>query len=145
MDQLSVLKRSVRIWRFAAVLAIAALALVLMSNGFAFSQREQAKDQPRDKPADALQWNVDKSQLSSTYTNFCQASGTPEELILDFGLNPGMVPDPKQPVRINTRVVMSFYTAKRLESLLHQTVQQHEKAFGPLELDFNKRMLPAAK
>jgi uncharacterized protein DUF3467 len=144
MVRLESLERSNRRWRFLGVTALAALAIVLVVNGIALSQRViQPKNERVEKAADALDWNVDKSQASVVYVNFCQAGGTPEELILDFGLNPSLLPNPKEPVKITHRIVMNFYTAKRLESLLHQTVQQHENAFGPLELDFNKRMLPA--
>jgi hypothetical protein len=86
------------------------------------------------------QWQTDTSALSTIYTNFCQAKGTPEELVLDFGLNPYMMPNPAEPVKLTHRVVMNFYTAKRLLSLLMAVIQQHESSFGALELDFNKRM-----
>ena len=41
---------------------------------------------------------------------------------------------------MSNRVVMNFYTAKRLFTALQNVVQAHEAAFGPLELDFEKRM-----
>jgi hypothetical protein len=43
------------------------------------------------------------------------------------------------------RVVMSFYTAKRFAHALQQVVQQHEAAYGSLELDFKKRARQGAK
>ena len=30
---------------------------------------------------------VDESHIAGTYANFCRVTGTPEELIVDFGLN----------------------------------------------------------
>jgi len=86
------------------------------------------------------QWQTDSSTVSTIYTNFCQAKGTPEELVLDFGLNPYLMPNPNEPVKLTHRVVMNFFTAKRLLSLLLTVIQQHEASFGALELDFNKRM-----
>jgi hypothetical protein len=31
---------------------------------------------------------IDDSKVSPLYANFCRVTGTPEELIIDFGLNP---------------------------------------------------------
>lgn len=85
------------------------------------------------------QFSLDYTQLSTVYTNFCHVTFTPEELILDFGLNTQAVPQPNQPVKLSHRVVMNFYTAKRLMNALIFTVGKFENTFGPLELDFNKR------
>lgn len=83
---------------------------------------------------------LDYAELSTVYTNFCHMSVTPEELILDFGLNPTINPQPTStPIKMTHRVVMNFYTAKRLLSFLHRIIEQHETAYGTLELDFNKR------
>ncbi|MBQ4194634.1 MAG: DUF3467 domain-containing protein, partial [Thermoguttaceae bacterium] len=34
------------------------------------------------------QLRIDDSNVVATYANFCRVTGTPEELIVDFGLNP---------------------------------------------------------
>jgi hypothetical protein len=85
------------------------------------------------------QFTMDTSDLSTVYTNFCHVTFLPEELVLDFGLNTQMTPSPNQPVKLTHRVVMNFYTAKRLLNGLHFAVSRYESAFGPLELDFQKR------
>ena len=61
------------------------------------------------------------------------------ELVLDFGLNTQMTPNPNETVKLTHRVVMNFFTAKRLLGALMNIVQQHENTFGALELDFQKR------
>jgi hypothetical protein len=38
---------------------------------------------------------VDASQLSTVYANVCRVTGTPEERVLDFGLNGQISPQPK--------------------------------------------------
>ena len=93
-------------------------------------------------PAQAAQqqFATDASEISTVYTNFCRVSVTPEELVLDFGLNTQMAPTPGETVNLSHRIVMNFYTAKRLLGALMNVVQAHEAAFGALELDFNKRM-----
>ena len=85
------------------------------------------------------QFPTDYSSLSTVYTNFCRVNITPEELVLDFGLNPQVSPTPSEPVKLTHRVVMNFYTAKRLCSALAMTLQRHEGTFGPIELDIRRR------
>lgn len=82
--------------------------------------------------------------LDSYYTNFARVTGSPEELILDFGLNPQPTGPQSQPITITRRLVMNYYTAKRLLGVLGMTVQRHEQAFGVLETDINKRITTTA-
>lgn len=96
----------------------------------------EAERQPQAAP----QFAVDTSQLNTIYTNFCHVTSLPEELVLDFGLNTQMTPSPNVPIKLNSRVVMNFFTAKRLLQGLHMAVQRHEMMFGQLELDVQKRV-----
>ena len=73
--------------------------------------------------AQAPQFTVDASALTSIYTNWYRVTGTPEELVIDFGLNPQMGQMPTEPIKLNTRLVMNFYTAKRLLNALQFAVQ----------------------
>jgi hypothetical protein len=86
------------------------------------------------------QFATDASEISAVYANFCRVNVTPEELVLDFGLNTQMVPTGAETVKLSHRIVMNFYTAKRLLGALMNVVQAHETSFGALELDFQKRM-----
>jgi len=45
------------------------------------------------------------------------------------------------PVDISQRIVLNFYTAKRLLHALHVSVQRHEEVFGKIETDINKRVV----
>ncbi len=85
---------------------------------------------------------IDDLNVKQLYTNFCRVTSTPEELVLDLGLNmsPMVEPGQSQKVTIEHRVVMSPYTAKRLASLLGATIARYEQAFGPLETDPRKRV-----
>jgi len=87
---------------------------------------------------------VDDRHVANSYANFCRVTGTPEELILDFGLNAQPFGEQNEPVSIHQRVVMNFYTAKRMLSALQVTIQRHETAFGVLETDIQKRVVPGA-
>lgn len=82
---------------------------------------------------------VDDSGVMPSYTNFCRVTATPEEVILDFGLNPQPFASGRQEVKASQRIVTNFYTAKRLLSALAMTIQRHEGAFGAIELDVRRR------
>lgn len=85
---------------------------------------------------------TDESKTIVAYANFCRVMGTPEELIVDFGLNPQPTGTTSQPIPISERIVMNYYTAKRLLAALHMAVQRHEATFGVLETDVQKRVVP---
>jgi hypothetical protein len=82
---------------------------------------------------------VDDSGTLPSYSNFCRVTATPEEVILDFGLNPQPFATGRQDVKANQRLVMNFYTAKRLLTALGMTIQRHEQTFGAIELDVRRR------
>ena len=86
------------------------------------------------------EFSVDASNLLTAYANFARLTGTPEELVLDFGLNTQVTPNPHEPIKLTYRLVLNYYTAKRLLEALHWAVQGHENAYGVLETDIQKRM-----
>lgn len=83
---------------------------------------------------------VDDSAVLPSYSNFCRVTATPEEVILDFGLNPQPFATGRQDVKAIQRIVMNFYTAKRLLTALGMTIQRHEQTFGSIELDVRRRV-----
>jgi hypothetical protein len=89
-----------------------------------------------------FQVEVDDHNVSATYANFCRVTGSPEELIIDFGLNPQPVGVPKGAIPVTQRVIVNYFTAKRLFQLLGATIQQYEQTYGVLEIDVNKRVRP---
>jgi len=104
---------------------------------------EKAEQQGQaQKPAQIPQPKVDESGAVPSYANFCRVTGTPEEMILDFCLNTSPQPTAGQKLVVQNRIVMGYFTAKRLLGALHLAVQRHEQAFGVLELDVAKRMGP---
>jgi len=101
-----------------------------------------ANDQPGDLPNQQglPPFRFDDSKVAATYANFCRVTGTPEEIIIDFGLNPQPIATPTQPIVVNDRIVMNFYTAKRMLIALQTTIMRHEQVFGVLEVDVQKRV-----
>ena len=87
----------------------------------------------------------DDSKVVASYANFCRVTGTPEELIVDFGLNNQPMGVPTEPIPIAQRVILNFFTAKRLLGALSMSIQRHEAAFGVLETDVQKRVQPSAR
>src|SRR5438105_68676 len=81
-----------------------------------FEMAEQEKTPPAPAPGQAAppQAPLDFTDVVSSYTNWYQVTGTAEELILDFGLTPHLGVVTEDPIRVRQRLVMSFYTAKRL-------------------------------
>ncbi len=90
------------------------------------------------------QIQVDDSKAISLYTNFCRVTGTPEELIIDFGLNPQPFGVPTAPIAVTQRIVTNFFTAKRLLHALMMSIQRHEATFGMIETDVQRRVHPSA-
>lgn len=76
----------------------------------------------------------------SAYSNFARVTATPEEVILDFALNPNPFAQGRHEVKISQRLILNFYTAKRLCRALLATLQRIEGSFGPIELDVQKRV-----
>lgn len=87
---------------------------------------------------------IDDTGTVVCYANFCRVTGTPEELILDFGLNTQSVGTPTS-IEIKQRLVMNYFTAKRLFQALGMSIQRHETAFGVLETDVQKRVTPSLR
>ena len=85
---------------------------------------------------------VDASKAHAAYSNFCRVTGTPEELIIDFGLNMQPMGVPTEAIEISERIVMNYFTAKRMMAALQMSLQRHEAAFGVLETDVQKRVMP---
>jgi hypothetical protein len=98
-------------------------------------------------PQQQVQIPVDSEHMVGTYANFFRVTGTPEEIVLDFGLNTQQVTPAGTPeaVKLTQRLTMSFYTAKRLLNALQWAVSRYESNFGVLETDFQKRMRPTLR
>ncbi len=99
----------------------------------------ELQQNPNPQAAPANEVVVDDAGAESTYSNFCRVTATPEEVILDFGLNTQPFATDGQHVKANHRIVMNFYTTKRLLAAINTTIQRHEQTFGSIELDIRRR------
>src|SRR5260370_42516138 len=88
-----------------------------------------------------VQIPVDASNLPAAYANFFRVTGTPEELVLDFGLNTQqMTATGPEAVKLSHRLVLSFYTAKRLLRALPWALNRYEDDFCDLYACVRKRI-----
>jgi len=109
---------------------------------------EQGRDQSGHKQ---IRVRIDERNLQTSYVSGFRPTMTAEEIMLDFGLNlirpTGNKEHPIELVfQANNRVIMSYYSAKRLAISLSQIVHRFEQQFGPLELNAGKRRIdPGAR
>ena len=112
------------------------------------------KPAPADKPIEQqaaeqtgqrqMRVGIDERNMAATYANAFRTNGTPEEVMVDFGLNvansgAGQANQPDVIFQVNQRVILNYYSAKRLAITLSQLIRRHEDQFGELELDVAKR------
>jgi len=84
---------------------------------------------------------IDATGLKASYANVCRIAQTPNEVIIDFGLNPnffGQILD--EPLKLDQRIILSHDAAKRLCLHLTATIQNFESKYGAIELDVTKRL-----
>jgi hypothetical protein len=101
---------------------------------------ENAHVPPAGEQPQRVNIQIDDSKALALYANFCRVTGTPEELILDFGLNPQPMGPPTEPIAITQRIITNFFTAKRMMGALQMALQRHEQVFGVVETDVQRRV-----
>ena len=119
------------------------------------SPGEPGADEPKPIEAQAreqtgqqqVRLRMDEREMGTSYANAFRTNGTAEEVMLDFGLNLVIPTTPEsQPeivFKVNERIIMNYYSAKRLAITLSQLIRRHEEQFGQLELDVAKRRTDA--
>jgi hypothetical protein len=70
---------------------------------------------------------VDARAMQVVYANYCRINATPEEVILDFGLNSRVQTDNgPEPVQLTHRLVLSWPTIERTAATLADVVRVHQ-------------------
>lgn len=98
---------------------------------------------PEGQPQQQLR--IDEAAVSTYFSSTSRIWGTAEEIIIDF--SQGVRPSGQKNIsvlKIDARIVMSPWAAKRLAIALGQTVQRYEQTYGILEIDPRKRMQAGA-
>jgi hypothetical protein len=84
-----------------------------------------------------IQLRIDESKMHTAYANTIRTSTTPDEVVLDFGMNLPMQGQEGQAVmlfNVGSRVVLNWAGAKRLAMSLSQVVRQYESRHGEIAL-----------
>ena len=79
---------------------------------------------------------VNDTNATTSYSNFAIVTSTPEEAVVNFGINL-MIPNQEKEVRvdISNRVVMGYASAKRLAITLSNLIQRYEAANGVIDIN----------
>ena len=89
---------------------------------------EQVRDQTGQTK---VRVRIDESSIKTSYASGFRPAATPEEVVLDFGMNITRMTGQKD--------VMNYYATKRLAIALSQLIRKYEDQFGELELNASKR------
>ncbi|MBM4017218.1 MAG: DUF3467 domain-containing protein [Planctomycetes bacterium] len=103
-----------------------------------------AAGQPREE---GVILRMDERAMRTSYANAFRTNATPEEVMLDFGVN--LAGPPQRPggqpeiiFQLGERIILNYYQAKRLALTLGRIIRDHEERFGDIELDVAKRRRP---
>lgn len=79
-----------------------------------------------------VHWST--TALKSSYANFCNATSTREEVVLNFGVNHNWERSPQEmEIDLEHRIVLSPFAAKRLNQLLSKLITEYESRYGELK------------
>ena len=103
-----------------------------------------ASDAPQQQQSQ-IQLQIDDSQTPLLYSTTVRVWGSSEEINLDFAgpIRPGTQPRTAR-LKIDQRVVLNPWAAKRLAVALGQAVGRYEATYGTLELDERRRRVAGA-
>jgi hypothetical protein len=77
----------------------------------------------------------DDADITNAYANVCNVSSSREEVVLVFGMNNAWERDASEVrVKLNSRVILSPFAAKRLAMLLDSVIKQYEARFGAMDV-----------
>jgi hypothetical protein len=79
-----------------------------------------------------VRWNT--QGLKSSYANFCNATSTREEVVLNFGVSNNWDRTPSDmEIELAHRIVLSPFAAKRLAGILNKLIGEYESRYGELK------------
>lgn len=74
------------------------------------------------------------TNLKSSYANFCNATSTREEVVLNFGISENWDRTPRDmEIELSHRIVLSPFAAKRLNEMLGKLITEYESRHGELK------------
>ena len=88
------------------------------------------------------QLQIDESKALTYYASTARVWGSAEELVIDLAQRLTPTSENTSLMKIEARVIMSPWAAKRLAMALSQAIQRYEQTYGALEVDPRKRLNP---
>lgn len=90
---------------------------------------------PRKEPSNP-RIRLDTSELKSSYCNVCNATATPEEVVLNFGLNQSWDRgDGDYNIALHHRIILSPFAARRLQKILTELLDRNDAAAAGDEVE----------
>ncbi len=90
-----------------------------------------------------LRLRIDRREMKTAYANAFQTNATAEEVMIEFGLNQ-VIPtgamsaqgavDSELLFQVSDRMILNYYSAKRLAISLSQLIRRYESQYGELKL-----------
>ena len=112
---------------------------LLFKEGRMSMKEADVKPAVPNKPTTGPTVRFDDSEVTNAYANVCNVSSSREEVVLVFGLNDAWERDASEVrVKLNSRVILSPFAAKRLTRLLNSVVQQYEARFGAMDVEIRQ-------
>ena len=90
--------------------------------------------QPQAEP---MKITLNEKDAKSAYSNFSYTAGTRQGVLVGFGMHDWQF---GRPVRMDSKIELSYFNAKRFHSTLNEILKKHEGVFGEVETDVNKRI-----
>lgn len=108
------------------------------------TDQEHLDQQARQQTgAQQVQLRIDEHEMATHYANAFRTNATAEEVMLDFGINlPNPAATPEKPeiiFHVTDRIVLNYYSSKRLAITLGQVIRRYEEQFGEMELNVANR------
>jgi Protein of unknown function (DUF3467) len=89
---------------------------------------------PAASDSGAAKVRFNSANLKSSYANFCNATSTREEVVLNFGVSNNWDRTPQDmEIELSHRIVLSPFAAKRLNTLLQKLMSEYESRYGELK------------
>ncbi len=94
--------------------------------------KEEAQPQ-----AQTMRIQLNEKNAKNSYSNFCYTAGTRQGVLIGFGLHDWQF---GMPAKVDSKIEVSYFNAKRFLSTLSDIIKRHEAVFGEVEVDVNKRI-----
>lgn len=89
---------------------------------------------PAPATADGQRLRMNTASVKSSYCNMVNVTTTREEVVMNFGVNESWDRGAAEyDVRLEHRIVMSPFAAKRLTQMLGKLVEEYEARYGELK------------